>query len=529
MLVVLLALAAVAAVRLSTPDAPPDPRPLWDRVLASLVGLLQCFGLVIGASFLVASVEVLKQAHSRYQLRQVEKKLSHLQQLARAGRAPATAAGLARVVRLLRDGDEAVRREALRAAFALLRAAPGLATPASRDELGRALLAAPGFARALAETPAEDDLLARVTLGAKLGAGTAEKRLAPPTSDPNQLAAWVERHRRGESNPELQLSIGYDTGALPGLEERGRFLALYLFISTTDLQRFQGLLHRPPRDPNAAYGLLIRGDVVEVRSPGQARGHRLDFVFPLPVRLSTPNLAGLFRQMQLLSLGLLVGCVEGSCRALLGEDCPPWLGPRRQAVARAYTDFERRLVRLLRRYDHHRDPRRVHPLLPADHAERVRALLAYRLEECLYPQYRWVVPLYDPDTSWDQLLAPLRAVEAMLLHQGEVEGSDVTRGLDLIQHVRQLGHDTAWAIEQALTASYEAAATAPLPHDPFIDPAEEAATRHYLAQVGAAIARGETTLEDLPDPALFRRACAYYQIELGQPAEAREVSPEPPP
>jgi hypothetical protein len=87
MLVVLLVLAAVAAIRLSTPEQPPGPRPLWDRVVRSLVGLLQCFGLVIIASVLVASVEVLKQVHSRYKLRQVEKKLTHPQQLSRDGRA----------------------------------------------------------------------------------------------------------------------------------------------------------------------------------------------------------------------------------------------------------------------------------------------------------------------------------------------------------------------------------------------------------------------------------------------------------
>lgn len=526
MLVVLMVLATVAAIRLSTPDQSPDSRPLWDRLLASLVGLLQCFGLVIGASVLVASVEVLKQAALRYQSRQVEKKLAHLQQLSR-DETSAGPAALARVVRLLRDGDDNVRREALRAAFALLRAGPDLAPAAAcRAELRDALLASPGFARAMAETPADGDLLACVTLGAKLGAGTAEKRLAPPTSDPHQLAGWVERHRKGEANPEVQVSIGYDTGALPGLEERGRFLALYLFIATTELGRFQGLLHRPSRDPNAAFGLLIRGDVVEVRCPGQARGHRLDFVFPLPVRLSTANLAGLFKQVQLLSLGLLVGCVESSCRALVGEPRPAWLDARRAAAARHYADFERRLVRLLRRYDRHREPRHVHPLLPADHAERVRALQLYRLEECLYPQYRWVVPLYDPDTSWDALLAPLRSVEAMLLHQGEVEGSDVTRGQDLIQHVRQLGDEAAWAIGQALSSPEVVHQAAAPHHDPFIDPAEEAATRYYLAQVSRALAGREASAEDLPDPAHFRRACAYYGIEAGEPACPRADRPE---
>src|SRR4029077_7724077 len=130
--------------------------------------------------------------------------------------------------------------------------------------------------------------------------------------------------------------VGYDTGALPFLAERGRFVALYLFIATTDLARFQALVPRPARDPNPAFGLLIRGDVVEVRFPGQARGHRLDYVFPLPSRLSTTNLAGLFRDLQLLNLGLLVACVEDACRVLLPGAAPSWLDARRRALAARY-------------------------------------------------------------------------------------------------------------------------------------------------------------------------------------------------
>src|SRR5262249_46459279 len=155
-------------------------------------------------------------------------------------------------------GNDVVRRHALGAAFALLRHNPTLNDSPHRAGLEKALLDELGFARTLAETPLDQPLLERVTLGAKLGAGSADKRLAPPTSDPAKLRQWVDQHRREHDNPEIQVSIGYDTGSLPYLRERSRFVALCLFVATTDLQQFQALVRRPPRDPNAAYGLVIR-------------------------------------------------------------------------------------------------------------------------------------------------------------------------------------------------------------------------------------------------------------------------------
>lgn len=528
MMLALIIVVCIAAIRLVSPEQPADPRPMLERIVASLLSLLTCFGLVIGVSLLIFSIEMIKQTAQRYQMRRVGSKLARLEPLVHDAQHHATPATLARVARLVRDGNERVREQALSAAFTLLRADPTLVGSLPTPEpFACALLEAPGFARSLAATPTSADLLANVTLGAKLGAGTSDKRLAPVTSDPVELAEWVEKHRRDEVNPEIQVSIGYDTGHLPSLVERSRFLALYVFVSTTDLKRFQALTRRPARDPNAAYGLVIRGDVVEVKRPGQAKGHRLDYVFPLPVRLSQANLAGLFRQLQLLNLGLLVACVQDACQVLMPGRSPDWMDPRRQAIARAFREFERRLVRLLRDHDRYREPGQIHRLVPADHLERIRALERYRLEECLHPHYRWVVPLYDPDTRWERLLMPLRTVEALMLHQGEVEDRDVTRGVDFIQQVRRLGYESAREIEQNLTTPEVPAATSLLPPDPFIDPAREEATRWYLLQVGGAIARGELSPETLPDPGTFRQAAAYYDIDPAASAACtREVSPE---
>jgi hypothetical protein len=522
----LILIVCIGVIKLLGPEQPADPKPLWDRVLSSLWGLLQCLGVVIGASVLLASVEILKQTAARYQMKRIESKRARLLPLLQDVGDQATSSNLLRVVRILADSDETTRRQALSAAFTLLRAEPRLGSnPRLNARLEQALLDEPGFLRTLIDTDLSAPLLDRVTLGAKLGAGTSEKRCAPVTSSASELARWIDEHRRDEAVQEVQVSIGYDTGALPWLEERGRFIGLYLFISTTDLKRFMALMRRPPRDPNAAYGLVIRGDVVEVRYAGQSRGRRLDYVFPLPARMSAGNLAGLIREIQLLNLGLLLAGAEDTQKTLLHDGPPVWMDARRRAVAQAYRDFERKLVALLRRHDRFRDPEHIHRAQP-DHGERRRAFGMFRLEECLYPQYSWIVPLYDADTRWDRLLAPLRAVEGMLLHQGAVPDRDATRGVSFIGEVRKLGYQTAMAIDEVLAAPAPPVVGGVLPPDPFIDAHEEEATRSYLTRVGQAIAQGETWPENLPDPTTFRRAAAYYNIVIEPPIRPREVFPE---
>jgi hypothetical protein len=509
----------LAATRLFGPDAAADTRSFGQRVLGTLVGLVECFGLLIATGFLLAVLEAVKLYFARSHARRLEDGLTQLAPLTRDASRLATPAGLALVLPHLGDVSSGLRHPALRAAYCLLRANPSLgADPDARARLERVVPDACGFAETLARTPPEEGLLLRVTLGGKLGAGTVEKRLAPVTSDPDQLAAWIDDNRLAAgANAEVQVSVGYDTGPLPWLEERARFLGLYLFVATTDLDHFQALLRRPHRDPNAAFGLVIRGDIIEPRYPGQRSGHRLDYVFPLPRRLTRPNLAGLFRQLQLLNLGLLCACAGEVARVFGGSP----LDARRSALARHYADFERSLVRLLRAFDAYRDPECIHALDEADHAERVHAFTHYRLEECLYPPYHWVVPLYSLDTRWDRLLEPLRAVEGMLLHQGPVEGRDQTRGSDFIRQVRGLGYATAEAISDALGVED---ATLPLatPPDPFIDPEDEAATRHYLHRLSRAMAMGVVQPEDLPDPATFRQAAAYYGIPLEPPPRRGE-------
>lgn len=174
--------------------------------------------------------------------------------------------------------------------------------------------------------------------------------------------------------------------------------------------------------------------------------------------------------------------------------------------------MHRRFVAWLRQHDAFRDPEMIYPLDASDHRERQEAFRHFRLEECLYPQFPWVVPLYGEDESWDRLLPALRAVEGMMLHQGPVEGESLTRGASFIRGLRLLGWQTASAIDEALQDP-EPAAPAAVLLDPFIDAESEPATRHYLRAVAKGIQSGRVTAEALPDAATFRSASAYYRVE----------------
>ena len=81
MMLAMMIIVCIAVVRILTPDQATDPRPLWERVVNSLIGLLQCFGLCIGASVLIASLEVLKQQATKYHLQRIEKRRARLDSL----------------------------------------------------------------------------------------------------------------------------------------------------------------------------------------------------------------------------------------------------------------------------------------------------------------------------------------------------------------------------------------------------------------------------------------------------------------
>jgi hypothetical protein len=225
----------------------------------------------------------------------------------------------------------------------------------------------------------------------------------------------------------------------------------------------------------------------------------------------------------LLNLGMLLASAEESYRACLPGDAPPWMDARGRAVAQAYRRFERQLVAWLRRHDAFREPEMIYALDAGDHRERQEAFRQHRLEECLYPQHQWVVPLYGEDASWDSLLPLLRTVEGMMLHQGPGDDEALTRGASFIRGLRLLGYRAATDIEEVLADVEQASGTNVMLLDPFIDAESEAATRHYLAAMARGLRTGEVTVEALPDATTFRSASAYFRVENASP-DAKEVT-----
>ena len=326
---------------------------------------------------------------------------------------------------------------------------PGLRSlfPTYRNEIEEALTDHLGFPKAVEAKGAVTPLTELITLGAKIGAGTGEKEIATADSDPARLAAWIIQHRNGDKISELQVSIGFDTSMLASQAHRGKFIALFLFIASTYLKDFQSLLSNPKRDYGAAYGLIIRGDVVDIRLPGQAKERRLDYIFNLPVEMTEKSLSELLRQIQLLNLGLLLATAEESYQVFFPDKVPGWMDSRTRAIAEGYRQqFERVFVKLLREFNRFLEPGKIYSIPGEDEDTHLRqaAFRNYRLEEALFPAYRWLVPLHKTatDQSWQALLPVLKAIEGMMLHQGrgtgEIQGKTVSKGREFIDRARVL-------------------------------------------------------------------------------------------
>jgi len=389
-----------------------------------------------------------------------------------------------------------------------------------------------GILETLKEWPASHSLEEAVTLGAKLNYSIPLKVILRGTmTDLGDLASWIKSNREDGSPQEVQISVGYDTGDMPPQEDRGKFISLYLFMATTDLAAFQALKSRPDRVSSAAYGLLIRGDVVEVVYPGQEQGKRLDYIFNLSPKMTEEDLVEWLRHIRLLNLGLLLASALEAYAVFFPNEQPAWMTDKVLAIAEAYRDFEKDLVRLLRSYDARRDPEKIYELKSAvneeeanrkkeQHRQRQAAFEKHRLEDVLYPEFRWVVPLYSNDNQWDRLLPALRGVEGMMLRQGpgkvgkDRSGNEVfkTVGRSFIDDVRVLGYASAERIEKILQAdSVEASPSNP--RDPFIDSEDEEATIYYLKKMVDAVSRGKISAFNLLNVDTFQRALEWYEVD----------------
>jgi len=482
----------------------------WSQVSICLLAPLCTFS---GACFSVVITNFVRDwpqeraKRRRHLLKQVEDRI-------RAGKTQTALKDFRQVQKLLADLDSQVSANALETLAQLVQVYPELreSLEPSRALIEKLMLPQLGFLTAV-KNRGYAPLAKLVTLGGKVGAGSGYKRIAPATTEPEMLAAWIVKHRTLAKSREVQVSVGYDTGTFPAQEQRGKFIALFLFIASTELKAFQALTYCPRRDPGAAYGLLIRGLVVQAKYSGQTEGKRLDYIFTLSPEMSESNLSVLLRQIQLLNLGMLLATAEDAHAVFFTGTRPASLDDSMSRLAEVYRNFERRFLRLLRTYDDHRQQAFVHPLDPKDHRERVAAFAKHRLEASLYPQYQWLIPLFSDDRKWDQLLPALRGLEGMMLHQGPVEDSTLTRGNQFIRDVRNLGFDVMHEIEEVLLGGGP-----PLPdkvrRDPFIDAQHEAATWDYLRKVGEALVEKRVSVNHLPDPDTFFKAAAYYGLPI---------------
>ena len=436
------------------------------------------------------------------------RKLTQIEKRVGIKSAPQGTKDLQSLLTFLKSSDDNLTASAFGSIAAVVQTQPSLQVllKSQRLLIEATMLRHFGFAEALRSQQvtgmpvAVDEL---VTLGAKVGAGTGGKQISPVTSDSARLASWIISNR-GPRSRELQVSVGYDLGLFPAQRQRSKFIALYLYIATTDLQNFQSLLPRPRRDHGAAYGMLIRGEVVEVLFPGQSSGRRMDYIFSIHPHLPEDRLRTVVRQIQMLNLGLMLAALLDTYQAFFPGELPPWFTPQQHGMAECYRQFEHGLVRLLREYDHHRHADLIHPLDVEDHQQRRQAFSTFRLEECLYPHREWLAPLYGDNLHWDHLLPALRVVEGMLLHQGAVSGKEVTRGNQFIRDTRLLGYETVEQLE-AILSQQPWSAPPPLSRDPFLDEDNPQATKLYLADIMHRLQKEELHSKSLMDVALFQR------------------------
>ena len=258
------------------------------------------------------------------------------------------------------------------------------------------------------------------------------------------LADQIKFHvREGEEDrySELQVAVAGHSS------QRARYIALALFIATTDYDYFRSLIEAPSRDVGSPKGILIKGETVqEDLARTETPGERLDYLIPFPQGkwAKREQVEALIRNVHHLSFGLYLADTL-QVRRLNA------LSPVETAIANRYIEFERRLVRILRRYDRFRNTADVYSVPDQwdENRGRVEALEAFRLEEALYPQRNWVVDLakYNggEDDHWNELLPYLRRVEATLLTRTLFRENAV--GENFVSEVRDLVSETSDEIE----------------------------------------------------------------------------------
>lgn len=350
-----------------------------------------------------------------------------------------------------------------------------------------------------------DQILEYVTLGAKLYPGSDDKASFTATTDHKTLASCIKKNVLGPG--ELQISVGFDTEK--GIyRDRAKYIALALWIASTDLKNFQALDHAPPRDKGASYGLVIRGDRVESLNPINFPRTRLDYIFQVSEEIEEPDLARLIAIIRDLNMGLLLSTALRSFQRGRARVSPK-IPLENCAIIYGYEAFERNLVRLLRKYDRLKEPDRIYKV-PGQNSEdrvRFRVLQEHHLEEALYPDQKWVHDLYEDSVpGWNRLLRKLRGIEGVMLHL-EADEDEVPIGIQFINEVRELLFESATSIHDIVEGRADLSKypdVLPPEQDPFVDPEDPEQSERYTGKMSGLVLNKDVSRKSLLMPEMLK-------------------------
>ncbi len=447
---------------------------------------------------------------------------------------------LKEILKKLDRGDRHLEEAALKDLAYLLEANPSLresdpyANKMNQSLIKKALVRHLPFVRTvLTEIPTKS-LEELIPLSAEISRWGYEGRRTPfSTSNVNDLVDWVLKNRilKGEHMLQaaqmIRVFIPYDTGVLPSQIERGRFIALFLYLENSvydptyyslNFESSENLFQRHvgPSGRSLSYWFRLSSAIRETKKAIQTERFR-------------KHLKNRFDQIQWLNLGMLLASAEDSFRVFFPKETPFWMNEEMITIAQAYRAFERRLISFLREYNRFRDADNIFRLQePIEfHLERRLASSNYLLEEILSHDISWLFPSPRHETPLEDILPFLRGFEAMQLNKKAgtvyVSGGHLLLGRQFMEGVTEIGNEYLIAFSRILSKK------SPLFHeisneflrafeeaekydqeefrDPLIDLTNyKGYTEHYLQRVRAALGHGILSYAQLPDPRAFKEA-----------------------
>ncbi len=468
----------------------------------------------------------------RSEIRSVTEELEELRAAVRTSESFASEVNLKLVLNQLQHKETAVRQLALAVVADFISINSSLKNLKSYQEnagqIKKGLVnQLPFIKTVLRETPAialRDLVALDVTLYTPEGKKESEFASSSTTYLVDEI---IKTKKSQRSNANIQVSLEYDTGTLPSQIERGRFISLYLYLENRILRPDFYRMDPVTKEGKEKYD---HGNIFR-RNEG-----RLSYLFRLASAviqteetLKKKKLKGRLEhklnKIQLLNLGMLLASAEDSYRIFFTEEIPFWGkgDPAIRNLAQVYRAFERQFVRLLREYNHYRNPESVEDIIGpvAYHEERIQALDKYLLEEILFPTHSWLIPEVGQIDPLNQLLPFFRRLEGAELNTDEgknpVLGNALSVGEEFIHRMEEIGDEFYIAAIQVLSNN-------PLTHselnqdflnsygdagaqwDPLMDETvHKDYTRHYVDSVKEALKLKRLSFAELSVSDLFKK------------------------